>query len=550
LWDQKVKEDIAKRKQAEEALRESEARYRCIVETANEGIWGIGPDLKTTFVNEIMTEMLGYEVVDVMGRPPCDFLFEEDLDDYQARMEYLQGNFVDRFECRFKRKDGRTLWTIASVSGVLDEAERFAGAFGMFMDITERKRAEEETQAYRENLEKLVEERTNELVRANATLQLEIAERKHIEEAFQSTHERLTGIIEFLPDATFVIDHEKRVIAWNRAIEEMTGVRKEEILGKGDYVYSIPFYGEPRAILIDLMMSGDPELEKKYDFVQRKDNTICGEVDVPMTYRGKGAYLWGTASLLRDSRGNLLGAIESIRDITARKNAQDALLYSQKQLRHLSSQLLTAQEEERKRIARDLHDSIGQSLAALKFHVENARCMLLDGEKEDAIESLGGLIPKIQEVLGEARRIYMGLRPSMLDDFGVIATVGWYCREFQNTCPEIHIETWVEIQEDEIPDPLKIVIFRIIQEALNNISKHSGANLVTLSIVRNPTALELSIEDNGAGFDPVSLKSGDGPRKGMGITGMLERTGLSGGAFAIESTPGKGTVVRAHWPLQ
>lgn len=256
------------------------------------------------------------------------------------------------------------------------------------------------------------------------------------------------------------------------------------------------------------------------------------------------------ASLLFDRKGNLLGAIESIRDITERKAAGDALLNSEKQLRGLSSQLLKAQEEERKRIARDLHDSIGQSLAALKFNVESVLFTARRGESESALKSLGDFVPKIQQVMEEARRIYMGLRPSVLDDLGVIATIRWCCREFQQTYPETRIETHIGIQEDEISDALKIVIFRIIQEALNNISKHSRAKAASLSLVKTPTALELSIEDQGVGFDPNLAAISDDHTRGMGINGMRERTELSGGAFILTSELGKGTKVRATWPLK
>ena len=419
----------------------------------------------------------------------------------------------------------------------------------MIYDITERKQAEEALGNYKENLEDLVRERTEELVRANEMLQREIVERKLIREALQTTDEQLEAIIEFLPDATYVVDSNKRVIAWNRAIAEMTGVRKEKILGRGDHAYSIPFHGKPQRMLIDLLMGSSQDLPEHYNFIERKDNTIFGEVNVTMTCDGRNACLWATASLLFDRKGTLLGAIESIRDITERNHARDSLLRSERQLRELSSQLIRAQEEERKRISRDLHDSIGQSLAALKFNVESVQQTMLRGENESALKSLGGLVPRIQQVMEEARRIYMGLRPSVLDDLGIIVTIGWCCREFQKIYPETAIETHIGIREDEVAEALKIVIFRIIQEALNNISKHSGAKQASLSLMRTPTALELSISDDGVGFDTQFPADGKVHSRGLGINGMRERAELSGGTFTISSRIGKGTAVRAAWPL-
>jgi len=150
-----------------------------------------------------------------------------------------------------------------------------------------------------------------------------------IKENLQASHRQLQGVIEFLPDATFVINNEKEVIAWNRAIEDMTGVRKEDILGLGDYAYSIPFYGKPRPILIDLIFNENEEISTTYGNLEKKGNTICGESFTPALFEGRGAYLWGTASRLYDNDGNMTGAIESIRDISDRQQAEEALRLSE-----------------------------------------------------------------------------------------------------------------------------------------------------------------------------------------------------------------------------
>jgi PAS domain S-box-containing protein len=154
---------------------------------------------------------------------------------------------------------------------------------------------------------------------------VDITERKRAEEALKESERRLADVIEFLPDATFVIDREGKVTAWNRAIEEMTGISKTKMLGKGNYEYTIPFYGKRRPILIDLALQSDLEDEKKYDSIRRNEDTLYGEVYVPKTYGGKGAYLWGTASVLRDAQEKIVGAIESIRDITERKRAEERI---------------------------------------------------------------------------------------------------------------------------------------------------------------------------------------------------------------------------------
>lgn len=231
-----------------------------------------------------------------------------------------------------------------------------------------------------------------------------------------------------------------------------------------------------------------------------------------------------------------------------RTHIEESLAHSEKQLRLLSSQLVAVQEEERQRVAREMHDSIGQSLAAVKFKVESAIAHGERAENSKAFESLSAVIPIIQNAMEEVRRIYTGLRPTLLDDLGILATIEWFSREFQNTYENITVELSFDIDESEIPEALKTVIFRVVQEAFNNIARHSGAELVELSLKKKVAAIELTIEDNGEGVDLSFLGERRDPRRGLGIAGMRERTELAGGSFRIESTLGQGTIVRATWP--
>jgi signal transduction histidine kinase len=254
--------------------------------------------------------------------------------------------------------------------------------------------------------------------------------------------------------------------------------------------------------------------------------------------------------LVRERTVGLARANDLLRqEINERRQTEKALLESEGKLRFMSSQLLTTQEEERKRIARELHDSIGQSLAAIKFKVENVMGEMNRDQSGGMAHSLDLIIPVVQDAMEEARRIYTGLRPSMLDDLGIIATIGWFCREFQKTYGRICIEQQIDIDEEEIPEPLKIVIFRIVQETLNNVARHSGAELVSLFLEGGEGLLRLDIEDNGNGFDLHSALTESRHERGLGITGMKERAELAGGSFSIESIIGIGTTVRASWPL-
>ena len=216
-------------------------------------------------------------------------------------------------------------------------------------------------------------------------------------------------------------------------------------------------------------------------------------------------------------------------------------------LRHLSSKLLSTQEDERRRIAGELHDSIGACLNGVKFQVQN----ILDqvgNTQSRGVESLTTIIPMVQEGIEECRRIQMDLRPAMLDDLGLIATLSWFCRRFETTYSAIRIKQEIDIREDEVPKPLKVVIYRLTQEAMNNIAKHSKAGLVCLSFRKANGRIEIAIQDNGCGFNPQEAIALESTKRGLGLTSMMERVELSGGSFAIESSEGKGTIIRASWP--
>jgi PAS domain S-box-containing protein len=233
---------------------------------------------------------------------------------------------------------------------------------------------------------------------------------------------------------------------------------------------------------------------------------------------------------------------ESQAEITQRKRAEESIRQSEKQLRQLSNQLLMAQEAERKRIAGELHDSIGQSLAATRFTLERKIGQMDKGKAPPGI-LLEDILLMIQNSIMENRRIMTNLRPSMLDDLGIITTIHWFCREFQKTYPQIKIEKRIDIREEEVLDHLKIVIFRVLQEAMNNSVKYGKGDLVSFVLRKMEGAIEFKIQDNGRGFDPGSVQ------KGLGLVSMEERVRHSGGSFSVESSAGKGATIQAIWPL-
>ncbi|MBP1927606.1 PAS domain S-box-containing protein [Methanolinea mesophila] len=173
----------------------------------------------------------------------------------------------------------------------------------------------------------------------------DITRMKVAERDLKKSHRELMDIIEFLPDATFVLDDRQQVIAWNRAIETMTSVPKENILGKGNYLYSIPFYGEERPMLNDFVITGKRDIGHLYDIFEDRDDVVIAETFAPGFNNGSGAHLWAKASVIRDDEGRTIGAIETIRDITAKRRVEEELLRKNTELSDMNRKLNVLYEE-------------------------------------------------------------------------------------------------------------------------------------------------------------------------------------------------------------
>ena len=239
----------------------------------------------------------------------------------------------------------------------------------------------------------------------------------------------------------------------------------------------------------------------------------------------------------------------SVRYALERARNLEALRASEQRLRALSSRLLQAQEEERRRIAKELHDGIGANLTAVKYALETKIAQKEAGMAEEDSIPLTEIIAAVKETMEETQRISTNLRPSILDNMGLLAALDWTARKTREFYRAMDVRTAWDLAEEEIPESLKIVLLRLVQEALNNAVKHSGADRITVSLRRSDKELELLVQDNGKGFGPDRRRSvEDGSRENMGLDGMLERVELSGGRIDIRSSPGEGTTIAARWP--
>jgi PAS domain S-box-containing protein len=245
---------------------------------------------------------------------------------------------------------------------------------------------------------------------------------------------------------------------------------------------------------------------------------------------------------LQPARGHVVAAM----DITGRKQTEILLRESEKRLRLLSSRLVEAQEDERRVVARELHDGIGGKLTAIKYGIEKR--LRESGPSPGNTEvSTEDILTVVNEAIDETRRISKNLRPSSLDDLGLLRTINGLCREFEDLS-DVAIRKDLEIQENQVPELLKITIYRILQEAVSNAVKHSGANRLSIRLTENAGSIELTVEDKGKGFLIQEAEPGETAARGMGIGSMKERAELTGGLLTLWSEPNKGTVVRVVWP--
>ena len=239
------------------------------------------------------------------------------------------------------------------------------------------------------------------------------------------------------------------------------------------------------------------------------------------------------------------------KEIIEKNNISDALTLSRERLKKISKHTLDILEADRQTISKELHDSIGASLAAIKFSLEEKEMVRnQNGNRLD--DSLNQEVGYLAATIKETKRISANLRPSTLDDLGLVATITWYLRQFQRLYGDIKIEYSSEIIEQDIPEAMKINIYRIIQEGLTNAERHSKANKVQLSMkyCDGRHSISLAIKDNGCGFDVKEIQSNKDPLGGYGLIAMRERCEIFGGVFHLDSKVDGGTRIKAILPLK
>lgn len=457
-------------------------RYRALAENSHDIIYRMSvPDGRYEYVNSACREVTGYSPEEVMDNP---HLFEEIVHPdgkenfMENRAKLFAGDLPPSCEYRIVHTSGETRWLKQRNTLVREEAGRLVAIDGAITDITEQKLAEE---------------------------------------LLKSSERQLTDIINFLPDAAFAIDREGNVIAWNHAIEKMTGVRAADILGKGNYEYSVPFYGDRRPILIDLVSEDLWKIEDRYTNVKREGTVLVAEAFVPGTYQGKGADLWGIAAPLYDTSGNITGAIESIRDVRDRKMAEDALSQATKKLSLLNAIALT---------------DIQNAVFSLSGYLELEKNLQMDEKLRKCLEKQTRIVRGISDSLLFTRNYQsLGLKPPTWQSVRHTFLFAISHLDLSNLSRNLNVGE-LEIYADPL---LENVFFTLAE----NVVLHAGtATGISLWCREVPCGLILVFEDNGPGV-PEDTKEKIFNRhfeekRGMGL--FLSREILSITGITIRET--------------
>jgi len=234
-------------------------------------------------------------------------------------------------------------------------------------------------------------------------------------------------------------------------------------------------------------------------------------------------------------------------DISKHRQAQLDSSESREKLRWLSRKMIESQENERKRVARELHDSVGGNLAAIKLALEQ-KLESMNNSPPDNFYSLENIIANIKDTITEVRRISNHLMPSVLEELGLLEAIRWLCKEQGKYHQHVKIIPHLEVDEDNIPAQIKITIYRVIQESMSNAFRHGRAESIQLWLTNSGDRIELCVTDNGCGFDSESVLSNPGSLNGLGLRGMKDRAEVCNGTFKISSKIGRGTQVKLSLP--
>jgi PAS domain S-box-containing protein len=481
------------RKMAEEAMRGSERKYRDLVELTHDLVWSVDTEGRITYLSPAARRIYGREPEEMIGRIFTDFVPPDQVEGGVAHLAQLlaTGDCVTGLENRVCHRDGHEVVLSANAVVVRDEAGNIIGTTGTSRDITQSKREEEK-------------------LRESETRFRQFAE--NIEEVFWMT--------EFQTSKTIYVSPAYERI-WGRSCES---------LYSDSQAWREAIHPDDRARIARSPAAGLARASDNTYRIVRPDGTI--------------RWIRDREFPVRDESGRVVRLVGIAQDITQSKQVAEKLEAANHRLRVLSQQLFNLQEEERRHLARELHDEIGQTLTAAKINLKIIAGEVpanVTGRFNDSVELLDRLLRQV-------RQLSLDLRPPLLDELGLVPTLRWLVDQ-QGQRAGLRVVFNADVDGLEIDPAIQTTCFRVAQEAITNIIRHSQARNITVMLWRKAGRLWLSVRDDGAGFDAAGLQRQGAPRSSLGMASMKERMALVSGGLEIRSTPRKGTEIRAWFPV-
>jgi len=496
--------DITERRRAEALVRESQEKYKNLVELSADIIYLSDKDGNQVFMNDEAFKVLEYSPEDVIGRPWSFLIHPDDRGTSDAVFTAMIEQQVDifNFENRYVTKSGNVINVLHNVRILRNEQGEIVGTQGIARDITQRKQVEDRLKLF----SRAMEEAT---------------------------------------DGVQIVGLEGRIVYSNKALEEMYGYSAGELTGKH----------------VD-EMNGEREFSSRVIIPEIKQmGSWSGEL-TNVRRDGSQFPIWLSTALVKNEKGEPIAMVGIIRDITERRRAEAALRKSHvelevlvhertaelrminEQLSMFSSYLQEAREKERTAIAREIHDELGQALTALKMDLSWLKKRLPKNQKS-LFEKEASMSELVESTIQTVKKISSELRPGILDHLGLTAAIEWQAEEFQK---RTGIPCSVSIVPEEIvPDKDRsTTIFRIFQETLTNITRHAKATKVSVKLEKEDSRLVLEVRDNGKGITEKQLSDS----KSLGLMGIRERAASWGGHVNMKGVRNKGTTVSVHIPLE
>jgi PAS domain S-box-containing protein len=496
--------DISKRKRAEAIVEDRERRLNLIYQNVADSLYVLevepGGRYRFVSVNEAFLAVTGFRDEQVTGRyveevlPPTSH--ELVREKYE---EAVRENRTVRWEEVAEMPAGRRIGEVF-VTPVRDDVTGRLYLLGGVHDLTDRIAGEE---------------------------------------ALRESQQLLQLVLATLPVGVVVMDQAGDIILMNAASKRIWGDHPI-VSGRQRWAQVSGFWHN----------SGERIAPTDWASVRAlsQGQTTLNELIDIKTYDGQQKTIENSAAPIRNAEEQIVGAVVVNEDVTERKQAEEQLQASREQLRALSARLLSAREEERKSVAREIHDELGQALTGLIIELswlEDKLAALPDsGRERPLIEKVASMLRLTDSTVESVRRIASELRPGLLDDFGLVAAIEWHAQEFEQRTG-VSCQVSSELDETVLSPEQATALFRIAQEALTNVARHAAATSVQVRLFREVGQVVLRVEDDGRGIGSENSS----PSGSLGVVGMRERAALLGGSVQITGSPGGGTVVEARVPF-